>query len=50
MDDVTSLTTPSAPGVGVDKYQLFDLVGTFNFGERWQPRKHISWLDNFFSG
>jgi len=42
MDDVTSVTTPSAPGIGVDKYELFDLVGTFNFSDRWQVRAGIT--------
>lgn len=42
MADVTSVTTPAAPGIGVDTYQLFDLVGTYSFNDRWQIRGGIT--------
>jgi outer membrane receptor protein involved in Fe transport len=42
MADVTSVTTPSAPGVAVPTYELFDLVGTFSLNERWQIRAGVT--------
>jgi iron complex outermembrane recepter protein len=42
MDDVTSVTTPATPGIGVPTYDLFDLVGTYSLGDRWQIRAGIT--------
>jgi outer membrane receptor protein involved in Fe transport len=42
MADVTSVTTPSAPGIGVPKYELFDLVGTYSISDRWQIRAGVT--------
>jgi outer membrane receptor protein involved in Fe transport len=42
MDDVTSVTTPANPGVGVPAYHLYDLVGTFDFNDQWQLRAGIT--------
>ena len=42
MADVTSVTTPAAPGIGVPAYELFDLVGTFSLNQRWQIRAGIT--------
>ncbi|HEY0682900.1 MAG TPA: TonB-dependent receptor [Steroidobacter sp.] len=42
MDDVTSVTTPANPGIGVPTYNLYDLVGTFDITEQWQLRAGIT--------
>jgi outer membrane receptor protein involved in Fe transport len=42
MSDVTSVTTPANPGVGVPTYNLYDLVGTYDFNDRWQLRLGIT--------
>lgn len=42
MKDVTSVTTPATPGVGVPAYDLFDLVGTYDFRNRWQLRAGVT--------
>jgi outer membrane receptor protein involved in Fe transport len=42
MDDVTSVTTPANPGIGVPAYNLYDLVGTFDISEQWQIRAGIT--------
>jgi iron complex outermembrane receptor protein len=42
MDDVTSVTTPATPGVGVGTYNLFDLTGSYDFNDRWQIRLGIT--------
>jgi outer membrane receptor protein involved in Fe transport len=42
MADVTSVTTPATPGIGVRAYELFDLVGTFSLNQRWQIRAGVT--------
>jgi iron complex outermembrane recepter protein len=42
MEDVTSVTTPANPGLGVPTYNLFDLVGVFDITDRWQVRTGIT--------
>jgi outer membrane receptor protein involved in Fe transport len=42
MNDVTSVTTPANPGIGVPTYTLYDLVGVFDINERWQVRAGIT--------
>jgi outer membrane receptor protein involved in Fe transport len=42
MKDVTSVTTPATPGVGVKSYNLFDLVGTYDFHHDWQLRAGVT--------
>ncbi len=42
MEDVTAVTTPSKPGVGVGAYNLFDLFGTFDINKTWQLRAGIT--------
>jgi outer membrane receptor protein involved in Fe transport len=42
MQDVTSVTTPANPGIGVPTYNLYDLVGVFDIDTRWQVRAGIT--------
>lgn len=42
MKDVTAVTTPANPGVGVSAYNLFDLVGTYDINDKWQLRAGIT--------
>jgi len=42
MADVTSVTTPANPGVGVPTYNLYDLVGVFDINDHWQVRAGIT--------
>lgn len=42
MQDVTSVTTPANPGLGVPTYNLYDLVGVFDINQRWQLRAGIT--------
>jgi iron complex outermembrane recepter protein len=42
MDDVTSVTTPATPGIGVDAYNLYDLVASYDFSSTWQLRLGIT--------
>jgi iron complex outermembrane receptor protein len=42
MHDVTSVTTPANPGIGVPTYNLYDLVGVFDINQRWQVRAGIT--------
>ena len=42
MEDVTSVTTPANPGIGVPTYNLYDLVGTFDINDQWQIRAGIT--------
>jgi outer membrane receptor protein involved in Fe transport len=42
MADVTSVTTPTNPGVGVPAYNLFDLVGTYDVTDKWQLRAGVT--------
>lgn len=46
MNDVTSVTTPANPGIGVPTYNLYDLVGVFDISERWQVRAGITNLSD----
>jgi iron complex outermembrane recepter protein len=46
MEDVTAVTTPSHPGVGVGAYNLFDLFGTYDINSTWQLRAGINNLMN----
>lgn len=41
MDDVSRVTTPTNQAVGTKAYSLFDLTGTYSFGERWQLRAGV---------
>ena len=41
MDDVSRVTTPTNQAVGTKAYCLFDLTGTYSFGERWQLRAGV---------
>lgn len=42
MSDVTSVTTPANPGIGTPTYNLFDVVGTYEFNDRWQLRAGVT--------
>jgi outer membrane receptor protein involved in Fe transport len=42
MADVTSVTTPTNPGVGVPTYNLYDLVATYEFNDQWQFRAGVT--------
>jgi iron complex outermembrane recepter protein len=42
MEDVTSVTTPANPGIGVPTYNLYDLVGSFDINDKWQIRAGIT--------
>ena len=42
MADVTSVTTPTNPGVGVPTYQLFDLVGSYDVTDKFQVRAGVT--------
>ena len=42
MADVTSVTTPANPGLGVPTYNLYDLVGVFDINGHWQVRAGIT--------
>lgn len=42
MADVTSVTTPTNPGVGVDAYNLYDLVATYELNDQWQFRAGVT--------
>jgi iron complex outermembrane recepter protein len=38
MEDVTSVTTPATPGIGVATYNLFDFFTSYDFNSNWQLR------------
>jgi outer membrane receptor protein involved in Fe transport len=38
MADVTSVTTPATPGVGVPAYNLIDLFASYDLSDKWQLR------------
>jgi outer membrane receptor protein involved in Fe transport len=42
MDDVTAVTTPANPGVGVGAYNLYDLIASYDIGTRWQIRAGVT--------
>ena len=46
MEDVTAVTTPKNPGVGVGAYNLFDLFGSYEINATWQVRAGITNLMN----
>jgi outer membrane receptor protein involved in Fe transport len=46
MADVTSVTTPASPGVGVPAYTLVDLLGSYEINTKWQIRAGITNLGN----
>ncbi len=46
MKDVTAVTTPANPGVGVPAYSLVDLLGSYEINKTWQVRAGITNLGN----
>jgi iron complex outermembrane recepter protein len=42
MKDVTSVTTPLTPGIGVEPYSYFDVVGSFEIREDWELRAGVT--------
>jgi iron complex outermembrane receptor protein len=42
MADVTSVTTPANPGVGVSAYSLVDLFTSYDFNDKWQIRAGVT--------
>ncbi|MEP7243766.1 MAG: TonB-dependent receptor [Gammaproteobacteria bacterium] len=42
MADVTSVTTPTNPGVGVPAYNLIDLFGSYSLNDKWQIRAGVT--------
>jgi outer membrane receptor protein involved in Fe transport len=42
MADVTSVTTPTNPGVGVSTYNLVDLFGSYEINGKWQIRGGVT--------
>src|SRR3989440_5716192 len=42
MKDVTAVTTPANPGVGVDAYSLFDVFGSYDINKQWQIRAGVT--------
>jgi iron complex outermembrane receptor protein len=42
MDDVTSVTTPATPGIGVDTYNLYDFIASYDVNSTWQVRLGIT--------
>jgi len=42
MADVTSVTTPTNPGVGVSTYNLVDLFGSWDVTDQWQIRAGVT--------
>jgi outer membrane receptor protein involved in Fe transport len=46
MQDVTAVTTPANPGVGVPAYSLVDLLGSYELNKQWQLRAGITNLGN----
>src|SRR2546421_184681 len=42
MKDVTAVTTPANPGVGVDAYSLFDVLGSYDTNKQWQIRAGVT--------
>lgn len=46
MKDVTAVTTPKTPGVGVPAYSLVDLTGTYVINKEWEIRAGITNLGN----
>lgn len=46
MHDVTAVTTPKIPGIGVPAYTLVDLLGSYEINNTWQVRAGITNLGN----
>jgi outer membrane receptor protein involved in Fe transport len=46
MEDVTYVTTPKTPGIGVDAYNLFDLFGSYAIDSSWSVRAGVTNLMN----
>ena len=46
MEDVTYVTTPLNPGVGVGAYNLFDLFGSYAVDKTWTVRAGVTNLMN----
>jgi iron complex outermembrane recepter protein len=46
MEDVTFVTTPKTPGIGVGAYNLFDLFGSYAIDKTWSVRAGITNLMN----
>jgi len=42
MEDVTSVTTPATPGIGVATYNLFDFFASYDFNTNWQLRLGVT--------
>ena len=42
MADVTSVTTPANPGMGVPAYNLVDLFGSYDLNDKWQLRAGVT--------
>jgi outer membrane receptor protein involved in Fe transport len=42
MADVTSVTTPANPGIGVPAYNLVDLFGSYDLTDKWQLRVGVT--------
>jgi outer membrane receptor protein involved in Fe transport len=42
MADVTSVTTPTNPGLGVATYNLVDLFGSYEINDKWQVRAGVT--------
>jgi outer membrane receptor protein involved in Fe transport len=42
MQDVTAVTTPANPGIGVGVYNLYDLVGSYDINDKWQIRVGVT--------
>ena len=42
MEDVTSVTTPATPGIGVATYNLFDFFTSYDFNTNWQLRLGVT--------
>jgi outer membrane receptor protein involved in Fe transport len=42
MADVTSVTTPANPGIGVPAYNLVDLFGSYELTDKWQLRVGVT--------
>ncbi len=42
MADVTSVTTPANPGVGVPAYNLVDLFASYDLNDKWQLRAGVT--------
>jgi len=46
MEDVTYVSTPKTPGVGIGAYNLLDLYGDYSVNKTWSVRAGITNLAN----